>query len=275
MSSQLDFMALINRRSAPLIMGILNVTPDSFSDGGRYDTVEAAVARALAMLDEGADIIDVGGESTRPGATPVAIEAELDRVVPVIRALRRETDAPVSIDTSKPEVMRAAAAAGASMVNDVRALQVKGAVEAVAELGLPVCLMHMQGEPGTMQTSPQYDDVLQEVLDFLLDRVQVCSRAGIAAERIILDPGFGFGKTVEHNVALLRDLERLVAAGYPVLAGLSRKSMIGALLEDPECDRVVGSVILASYAVRKGARIVRVHDVRQTKQALRIESALM
>ena len=261
-------------QSAPLVMGILNVTPDSFSDGGRYASVERAVERARAMLDEGADIIDVGGESTRPGAEAVSVDEEVARVVPVIEALRRVTEAPVSIDTSKPEVMRAAAAAGASMVNDVRALQARSAPELLAELGLPVCLMHMQGEPGSMQLKPQYGDVVQEVLDFLLDRAQACMRAGIAAERIVLDPGFGFGKTLEHNLALLGDLDRIVAAGYPVLAGLSRKSMIGAILGDPDCDRLVGSVTLALYAVRKGASIVRVHDVRQTKQALKIETAL-
>ena len=255
-------------------MGILNVTPDSFSDGGRYVSVEAALLRARAMLEEGADIIDVGGESTRPGAESVTVDEELARVIPVIEALRRATEAPVSVDTSKPEVMRAAAAAGASMINDVRALQADGAPELLAELGLPVCLMHMQGEPRSMQAKPHYDDVVQEVLDFLLERAQVCVRAGVAAERIVLDPGFGFGKTLEHNLALLAGLDRIVEAGYPVLAGLSRKSMIGALLGDPECDRLVGSVALALYAVRKGAYIVRVHDVRQTRQALRVQSAL-
>jgi dihydropteroate synthase len=262
------------QHSEPLVMGILNVTPDSFSDGGRYVSVEAALLRARAMLEEGADIIDVGGESTRPGAESVTVDEELARVIPVIEALRRGTEAPVSVDTSKPEVMRAAAAAGASMINDVRALQADGAPELLAELGLPVCLMHMQGEPRSMQAKPHYDDVVQEVLDFLLERAQVCVRAGVAAERIVLDPGFGFGKTLEHNLALLAGLDRIVEAGYPVLAGLSRKSMIGALLGDPECDRLVGSVALALYAVRKGAYIVRVHDVRQTRQALRVQSAL-
>jgi dihydropteroate synthase len=262
------------QHSEPLVMGILNVTPDSFSDGGRYVSVEAALLRARAMLEEGADIIDVGGESTRPGADSVTVDEELARVIPVIEALRRATEAPVSVDTSKPEVMRAAAAAGASMINDVRALQADGAPELLAELGLPVCLMHMQGEPRSMQAKPHYDDVVQEVLDFLLERAQVCMRAGVAAERIVLDPGFGFGKTLEHNLALLAGLDRIVEAGYPVLAGLSRKSMIGALLGDPECDRLVGSVALALYAVRKGAYIVRVHDVRQTRQALRVQSAL-
>ncbi|MEJ2138802.1 MAG: dihydropteroate synthase [Gammaproteobacteria bacterium] len=262
------------QHSEPLVMGILNVTPDSFSDGGRYVSVEAALLRARAMLEEGADIIDVGGESTRPGADSVTVDEELARVIPVIEALRRATEAPVSVDTSKPEVMRAAAAAGASMINDVRALQADGAPELLAELGLPVCLMHMQGEPRSMQAKPHYDDVVREVLDFLLKRAQVCMRAGVAAERIVLDPGFGFGKTLEHNLALLAGLDRIVEAGYPVLAGLSRKSMIGALLGDPECDRLVGSVALALYAVRKGAYIVRVHDVRQTRQALRVQSAL-
>ncbi len=275
MSGPLAFPDFRRPDAGVLVMGILNVTPDSFSDGGRYQSPEAAVARALAMIDEGADIIDVGGESTRPGAAGVSSDEEIGRVIPVIEALRRQTDVPISVDTSKPEVMRAAAAAGASMINDVRALQSEGAVAAAAETGLPVCLMHMQGQPRTMQTNPRYDNVLREVLDFLLRRSEECIRAGIPAQRITLDPGFGFGKTLEHNVALLRGLDRIVAAGYPVLVGLSRKSMIGALLGDTESERLVGSVVLALYAVRKGANIVRVHDVRQTKQALRIESALI
>jgi dihydropteroate synthase len=255
-------------------MGILNVTPDSFSDGGRYLAVNDAVAHALRLIAEGADIIDVGGESTRPGACSVSASEEIDRVVPVIEALARESSVPVSIDTSKPEVMRAAAAAGAGMINDVRALTLDGALEAAADLGLPVCLMHMQGEPGSMQVNPEYLDVVEEVRKFLLDRADVCIKSGVPREQIILDPGFGFGKTLEHNLALLRGFDRLVDTGFSVLAGLSRKSMIGALLGDPECDRMAGSVALALYAVRQGAHIVRVHDVAQTVDALRVETAV-
>lgn len=255
-------------------MGILNVTPDSFSDGGRYTTVELALRKALAMEAEGADIIDIGGESTRPGAAAVAAAEELERVIPVIEAIRRRSGLPVSIDTSKPEVMAAAAAAGASMINDVRALREPGAVEQAAELGLPVCLMHMQGEPRTMQASPEYGDVVQEVLDFLRARVAACIAAGMKAEQIVLDPGFGFGKSLQHNLTLLRGLPRFTADGHRLLVGVSRKSMIGALLGDLDGDRLVGSVMLALYAARAGAHIVRVHDVRQTREALRIETAL-
>jgi dihydropteroate synthase len=256
------------------VMGILNVTPDSFSDGGRYLAVNDAVAHALRLIAEGADIIDVGGESTRPGALPVSASEEIDRVVPVIEAITNELSVPVSIDTSKPEVMRAAAAAGAAMINDVRALTLDGALAAAADLGLPVCLMHMQGEPGSMQVNPVYHDVVEEVRIFLLDRAEVCIKSGIPREQIILDPGFGFGKTLEHNLALLRGLDRIVATGFSVMAGLSRKSMIGALLGDQERDRVAGSVALALYAVRQGAHIVRVHDVAQTADALRVEAAV-
>jgi dihydropteroate synthase len=256
------------------VMGILNVTPDSFSDGGRYLAVNDAVAHALRLIAEGADIIDVGGESTRPGALPVSANEEIDRVVPVIEAIAKESSVPVSIDTSKPAVMCAAATAGAVMINDVRALTLDGAVAAAADLGLPVCLMHMQGEPGSMQTNPEYRDVVEEVRTFLLDRAEVCIKSGIPREQIILDPGFGFGKTLEHNLALLKGLDRIVDTGFSVLAGLSRKSMIGALLGDQERDRVAGSVTLALYAVRQGAHIVRVHDVAQTADALRVEAAV-
>jgi dihydropteroate synthase len=256
------------------VMGILNVTPDSFSDGGQYADAERAVARALQMIEEGADIVDVGGESTRPGAKPVSANEEIDRVVPVIEAIRATTDLPISVDTSKPAVMRAAAAAGASMLNDVRALREDGAVETAAELGLPACIMHMQGEPRTMQKDPHYEDVVIEVSDFLRERVDTCVAAGMNTANLVLDPGFGFGKTLEHNLALMRRLDVLVKTGQPVLVGVSRKSMIGQLLGDPDRERVTGSVTLALAAARKGAHIVRVHDVRETADALRIDSAV-
>lgn len=255
-------------------MGILNVTPDSFSDGGQFNSVAAGVRHALAMIEQGADIIDVGGESTRPGAQAVSGSAEIERVAGVIEALRRESNIPISIDTSKPEVMVAAAQAGASMINDVRALQAEGALAAAAATGLPVCLMHMRGEPDTMQVNPEYVDVQAEVAEFLAARVAACEQYGITRERIVLDPGFGFGKTLQHNLQLLKNLDRFSEAGLPLLVGLSRKSMIGALLADPQQDRMLGSVILALYAWRKGAHIVRVHDVGQTVAALQIEIAV-
>jgi dihydropteroate synthase len=256
------------------VMGILNVTPDSFSDGGLYASRDAALRRALEMVAEGADIIDVGGESTRPGAAPVSAAEEIDRVVPVIEAISGATSVPVSVDTSKPDVMRASAAAGAAMLNDVRALSTEGAVEAAAELDLPVCLMHMQGEPGSMQAEPCYTDVVSEVLNFLKRRVAACIAAGIKTSNIVIDPGFGFGKTLEHNLALFHALGEFVGTGQPLLIGVSRKSMIAKLLDDEACDRVIGSVILALAAARKGTHIVRVHDVRQTVDALRIEAAI-
>jgi len=257
-----------------LVMGILNVTPDSFSDGGRYLRVDRAVGHAMQMIADGADIIDIGGESTRPGSHPVSADEEIERVVAVIEALRRKTSIVISVDTSKPEVMRAAANAGASIINDVRALQLTGAIEAATELALPVCLMHMQGEPESMQVNPGYTDVVTEVLQFLLLRAERCMAAGIEREQIIIDPGFGFGKTLQHNLSLLAGLHRFVATGFPVLVGLSRKSMVRALADSPGSDLVAGSVTLALYAVRHGAHIVRVHDVRQTVEALRIQSAL-
>ena len=269
-----SFLQAAEHAGEPLIMGILNVTPDSFSDGGRFLAPDAAVEHALQMEADGADIIDVGGESTRPGAAAVATDEEIRRVVPVIEAIRRESAVPISVDTSKPAVMRAAAAAGASMLNDVRALTEPGAVEAAADLGLPVCLMHMQGEPRTMQSDPVYADVVAEVLTFLTTRATACEEAGIPRSEIVIDPGFGFGKTLEHNIALFQSLSRFAASGYPLLVGVSRKSMIGALLGDADADRLVGSVVLALYAVRAGARIVRVHDVGQTRQLLRLDTAL-
>ncbi len=259
----------------PLLMGILNLTPDSFSDGGRYLQPERALARVRQMCAEGADIIDLGGESTRPGAEPVSVREELERVIPVIDAIRDAgIETPVSVDTSKPEVMRAALDAGAAMINDVRALQLPGALEAVASSRARVCLMHMQGTPGDMQQNPVYQDLLGEVQAFLQARVEACERAGIARHRIIIDPGFGFGKTLAHNLRLLRHLDRFCDTGLPVLAGLSRKSMIGAVLDLPVDERLYGSLACALIAADKGAAIIRVHDVAETRQVLDIYRAV-
>ncbi len=260
--------------SAPRVMGVLNVTPDSFSDGGRYAASADALARAQAMVAEGAAIIDVGGESTRPGAPPVEVAEELRRVLPVVEALAAALPVPVSIDTSKPEVIRQAVAAGAGLVNDVRALRAPGALEAAADAGVPVCLMHMQGEPGTMQAEPRYQDVVAEVIAFLEQRVAACEGAGIPPARILIDPGFGFGKTVEHNLRLLNRLDRLAATGLPVLVGLSRKSLIGKILDAPVDLRLYGSLAAAVVAVMRGARVVRTHDVRATVEALAVVRAV-
>jgi dihydropteroate synthase len=254
--------------SIPRVMGVLNVTPDSFSDGGDYLAPEKAVQRALHMVEAGAAIIDVGGESTRPGAAPVGTEEELQRVIPVIEALARELAVPVSIDTRKPDVMQAAVAAGAGLINDVNALQAPGALDTAAALGVPVCLMHMQGDPESMQDRPAYRDVVSEVGRFLAARARACRAAGMARERILLDPGFGFGKTDEHNLLLLQQLDTLVAAGYPLLVGLSRKSLIGNVLGLPVDKRVYPGVALATLAVWQGARLVRSHDVRATREAI-------
>jgi dihydropteroate synthase len=259
----------------PAVMGVLNVTPDSFSDGGRFATVENALARARAMHAAGARIIDVGGESTRPGAAPVGEQQELDRVLPVIEGITGQLDVLVSVDTMKPAVMRAAVAAGAGLVNDVRALQEPGAIDAVAAGGAAVCLMHMQGEPRTMQASPHYEDVVTEVSRFLQARARECERAGIAGDRIVLDPGFGFGKTLAHNLLLLAGLPRIAAAGYPLLVGLSRKSMLGKLLGRDVDARLPGSLALATIAVMHGARIVRAHDVAETVDAVRVAQAVI
>lgn len=262
--------------SRPQVMAILNVTPDSFSDGGSYATVEAALVQAAEFCRQGATIVDIGGESTRPGATPVSAQQELDRVLPVLARIVAECDVCVSVDTSTPEVMSAAAAAGAHMLNDVRALQRDGALAAAAASGLPVCLMHMQGEPGTMQLAPQYRDVVAEVQDFLRQRVAACVQAGIARERLLIDPGFGFGKSLADNLALLARLDEFAAEGLPVLAGLSRKSMIGQLLGGrPVSERLHGSVAAAVFAAMHGARILRVHDVAPTVDALAVVAALM
>jgi dihydropteroate synthase len=255
-------------------MGVLNVTPDSFSDGGRWLDRDRALRHAAEMLAAGADVVDVGGESTRPGAAAVPEGEELERVVPVVEFLVSELGAAVSVDTSKPAVMRAAAEAGAVMINDVFALRRPGALTAAADAGLAVCLMHMQGEPRTMQDRPAYDDVVAEVEDFLLARARAAEEAGIPAERIVLDPGFGFGKTLEHNLALLRGLPRLAAHGYPLLAGLSRKSMLQAITGRPVDERLAGSLALALLAAQNGAAVIRVHDVAETRDVLRVLGAV-
>ncbi|HEY9199347.1 MAG TPA: dihydropteroate synthase [Gammaproteobacteria bacterium] len=272
---KLDCAGTVLDLSQPQVMGILNVTPDSFSDGGRFLGREAALTQARSLAAEGAAIIDIGGESTRPGAEPVSVQEELDRVIPVIEAVRAEFPVVISIDTSKPEVMRAAVQAGAGLINDVRALREPHALATAAAAAVPVCLMHMQGEPRSMQQEPHYADVVVEVRAFLLERAAQCQAAGIPHERILLDPGFGFGKTLAHNLQLLKRLPMLVDAGYPVLAGLSRKSMIEKLLGLPVDQRLAPSVALAALAVWQGARIVRVHDVAATVQAVRICRAVL
>jgi dihydropteroate synthase len=256
------------------VMGIVNVTPDSFSDGGEHASVDAAVAHGLRLAEEGADILDVGGESTRPGAAPVSAAEQIARVVPVIAALAKATTLPISVDTSDPEVMRAAVAAGAGMINDVRALRTEGALDAASALGVPVCLMHMQGEPATMQDAPSYEDVVAEVHSFLAQRLFACEMSGIPKKRLLVDPGFGFGKTLAHNLRLLRQLGRFAELGVPVLGGLSRKGMIGALTGRDAGARVHGSVAAALLAVQGGARIVRVHDVAATVDALAVWQAV-
>ncbi len=255
----------------PQVMGILNVTPDSFSDGGEFVGREAAVDHALEMVEAGAAIIDIGGESTRPGAEAVTAAQELDRVMPIIEAIRQQTTVPISIDTSKPQVMQAAVAAGANLINDVRALQEEGALSMAASLQVPVCLMHMQGLPRTMQQAPHYEDgVVTEVFRFLQQRIAASQFSGIERSKIWVDPGFGFGKTLEHNLELLRGLEQFQPLEVPLLVGISRKSMIGALLGDaPVEQRLQGSVGAAVVAVARGAKIVRVHDVRETMEALK------
>ena len=255
-------------------MGVVNVTPDSFSDGGRFFSVGAAVEQGLRLAQQGAALIDVGGESTRPGAEPVGTEEELRRVVPVIERLRAGTTAIISVDTSKPEVMRAASAAGAGLINDVRALREPGALAAAAASGCAVCLMHMQGEPRTMQRAPSYADVVGEVRTFLAGRVAESIAAGLTPERLVVDPGFGFGKTLEHNLALLRRLGELAADGPAVLVGLSRKSMLGTLTERAAGERLYGSVALAVIAALNGARIIRAHDVAATVEALKVTAAV-
>jgi dihydropteroate synthase len=256
------------------VMGVLNLTPDSFSDGGLFMSRDQAVSHALKMANEGADIIDVGGESTRPGALAISAQEELDHVLPVIEALRRELEIPISIDTSKPQVMREAVSGGAGMINDVKALREDNALTTAAALDVPVCLMHMQGEPRSMQTNPIYEDVVLEVRDFLSTRRQACLDAGIDEKKILIDPGFGFGKTLEHNLELLRNLSELKSVGAPVLVGLSRKSMIGKAIGLPVDKRLHASVALAILAVRNGANVIRLHDVAATREAVRMVEAV-
>jgi dihydropteroate synthase len=254
-------------------MGVLNVTPDSFSDGGRHDTLAAALEHGTRLADDGAAIVDVGGESTRPGAAAVDTAEELRRVMPVVERLAATISVPVSVDTRNPEVMRQALAAGATMVNDVSALSAPGALESVAAGGAAVCLMHMQGEPATMQAAPRYGNVVDEVRAFLRRRVEACLAAGIASDRLVVDPGFGFGKSFEHNLALLEGLSAIVSDGLPVLVGLSRKRMIGALTGRGDGERLAGSLAAAIVAAINGARIIRAHDVRETVDALAVLSA--
>ena len=263
------------RITAPAVMGILNVTPDSFSDGGRYNTFDVALRQAVAMAEDGAAIIDIGGESTRPGSAGVSLQEELDRVMPVIEAVRGATDTPISIDTSKAAVMREAVAAGAGMINDVFALRGEGALDAAAELGVPVCLMHMQGDPRTMQEAPVYEDVVAEVAAFLDQRIAECVSAGLPENLIVIDPGFGFGKTRDHNVELLANLRQLRVRERPLLVGVSRKTTLGDLTGRDVGDRTAASVAAAAMAVNNGAAIVRAHDVRETVDALRVVQAVI
>jgi len=256
------------------IMGVLNVTPDSFFDGGKYTLVENAVKQALSIEKQGATIIDIGGESTRPGATPVSVDEEIDRVFPVINAIRQQSDVKISIDTSKSDVMRAAIQGGADIINDVCALQMPGAMQTAADLNVPVCLMHMLGEPRSMQVNPVYENVVDDVLSFLNERAESCVQHGIEKKNIWLDPGFGFGKTVNHNLSLLKHLDQLTSTKYPILVGLSRKSMLGKLLNLETEERLHGSLALATMAIMKGASIVRVHDVRETLQIVKLCEAL-
>lgn len=260
--------------STPIVMGVLNLTPDSFSDGGQHQTLEAALAKARRMLEEGVGIIDVGGESSRPGAQPVSEQEELDRVVPVIERLRGETDAVISIDSMKPNVMRAACAAGAELINDVMALRQPGALEAARDTGAAVCLMHMQGQPRTMQAAPSYQHIVEEVRSFLLDRTKQCLDQGIAREKIVLDPGIGFGKTLTHNLTLLNQLGLICGTGFPVLVGVSRKSMFQHLLGLPVDQRLHASLAAATLAVWQGAAIVRAHDVKATREAILVARAI-
>ncbi|OKY26429.1 MULTISPECIES: dihydropteroate synthase [Thalassotalea] len=251
-------------------MGILNVTPDSFSDGGNYTAVDSAILQAKRMIDEGASIIDIGGESTRPGAAEVSVEEELQRTIPVIEAIKARFDIVVSIDTSKARVMAEAISAGVDLINDVRALQEEGCIDVVAKSKVPVCLMHMQGQPRTMQTKPQYNDVVNDIMQFFVQRISTCERAGIAKDRIIVDPGFGFGKTLEQNYHLLANLAEFKRLNLPILSGTSRKSMIGNLLKRDVSQRLAGSLTTAVLAVEAGASIIRVHDVQETVDSIKI-----
>jgi dihydropteroate synthase len=256
------------------VMGVLNVTPDSFSDGGKFNRPDAALVRARQMVADGASFIDIGGESTRPGATPVSVQEELDRVCPVVEAIARELDAVISVDTSAPEVMAETARLGAGLINDVRALQREGAPEVVARAGIPVCIMHIQGEPDTMQDRPEYRNVRREVSSFLTERMRVAGLAGVRPENILLDPGFGFGKSLEHNLQLLASLEQMHILGHPLLVGVSRKSMLGRITGREVNERLPASLAAATIAAMKGASIVRVHDVRETVDAIRVVAAV-
>ena len=258
----------------PHVMGIVNVTPDSFSDGGKFASTGLAVEHALQLIAEGADILDIGGESTRPGAIPVSLDEELNRVIPVIQALSKVSSVPISIDTYKPEVMRLAIVAGADIVNDVRALQEPSALEVVANSNAGVCLMHMQGTPQTMQVDPHYSDVVEEVKQFLMQRLQATEQVGISKKRILLDPGFGFGKRTVHNIALIQNLEKLAAIGQPLLVGLSRKSVLGAIAGGDEEQRLHAGLAATVISAMKGAKIVRVHDVKATVDALKVVIAI-
>ncbi|MDX6916159.1 dihydropteroate synthase [Pectobacterium carotovorum] len=261
--------------SCPHVMGILNVTPDSFSDGGKHNKLDAALLHVQGMVTAGATLIDIGGESTRPGAAEVSTEEELERVVPVVEAIAKRFDVWISVDTSKPEVMTASAQAGAHLINDIRALQEPGALEAAAATGLPVCLMHMQGMPRTMQHKPHYDDLMQDIENFLQQQIDRCVNANIPKSKLLLDPGFGFGKNLAHNYALLARLSELHRFELPLLVGMSRKSMIGQLLNVPPAQRVHGSVACAVIAAMQGAQIIRVHDVKETADAMRIVEATL
>jgi dihydropteroate synthase len=262
--------------NVPQVMGILNVTPDSFSDGGHFFSMDSALKQARKMFEEGAEIIDIGGESTRPGAQPVSVQQELDRVIPVVEKIRAEFPISISVDTSKAEVMREAIAVGADMINDVMALRGEGSLAAVAaSKSVQVCLMHMQGEPRTMQNNPHYNNVVNDIKTFLLERVQACLEAGIASNRLLIDPGFGFGKTVAHNLLLMQRLEVLTELDYPVLVGVSRKSLIGHILNKTVTERLYGGLALAVLAVSKGARVIRTHDVAATVDALKMTHAVL
>ncbi|ENO16136.2 dihydropteroate synthase [Marinobacter nanhaiticus D15-8W] len=271
---KMNFAGRLIDLSRPQVMGVLNVTPDSFSDGGRFNRLDTALAQAERMVREGASFIDVGGESTRPGAADVSVQEELDRVCPVVEAIHQRLDVAISVDTGTPEVIAQSATLGAGLINDIRALQRQGALEAAAAAAIPICVMHMQGEPGTMQQDPHYDNVNAEVTAFLMDRVAAAKDAGIAEDRLILDPGFGFGKNLEHNLLLLEALEQLGALGYPLLVGMSRKSMLGQITGRDVSERLPASLAVATIAAMKGAAIIRVHDVRETVDAIKVVSAL-
>lgn len=274
MIKQLDCNGRVLDLRTPQVMGILNVTPDSFSDGGKHNNYDAALRHALQMRAEGAAIIDVGGESTRPGAAAVSLDEELSRVIPVIEKLRQELDILISIDTCKPEVMREAVTAGAGLINDVNALRAQGALEMASSLNVPVCLMHMQGSPGTMQQQPVYDNVTLDVKNFLHERIVACEKAGIRRDKIIIDPGFGFGKTLEHNLQLMRELSAFMDEGLPVLVGVSRKSMLGLILDAEPGQRLYGTVSLQTMALMQGAHILRSHDVKAALDCIKTVTAV-